>query len=518
MTVTPNAISTKLMNEALINFLQKETITCDEWLKIYTLASIALQNGGISTGVNNHELISLSSIIERVPPNVKIEIQRLALKTLRLFITVFGFDEEIQNVLKLKLNSLPEIPILFSSSHSCPSSSLVGKGERIVPLNEKIKTGQGEYVVFHQSSNDEITSPSQETFLKAYPILLSHSPLNLAKTDPNNAVQLCKDRYSSLKKEIKKIDPSLEVAFIPKILYELNFLRQAIEEEIKYNGCCFTRLNSTEKEKDMESPDKENVPNLNPNCWHRCFFTDHGDSNHPRVKDLVYKMNEVLVNTLHPHDDGFSFQELKSATENQISFLKGRLNQKARYPSISFLFGSVGRRAQWVGVGIRNDQDAQSIYKALSLECSELAEQSVLIYRGSNFSEDSVEGDGKDTTYSLSFGSGVFAGAFHDPGAMFFGNIRNGTNDAYAIAIHVQEVTDSIFSIPMVHTVAQLFGFGEAFHVRTRKWKNCKSVIGIHTEGELETYKKVNIDSELSREKFIEIWTRHQREAISLNS
>ncbi|MEI6243208.1 MAG: hypothetical protein WCP39_07415, partial [Chlamydiota bacterium] len=51
--------------------------------------------------------------------------------------------------------------------------------------------------------------------------------------DPEVIKKICSSRYEIIQEEIKKIDPALEIAFIPRTLYELIFIEQCIQEDLE---------------------------------------------------------------------------------------------------------------------------------------------------------------------------------------------------------------------------------------------------------------------------------------------
>lgn len=375
-----------------------------------------------------------------------------------------------------------------------------------------ITMGQGEYVVFHQLPDGSPKGLSREKFDKVYELLNAYSPLALLHAGKINRINDIKMRYSLLKAKIKELDPTLEIAFIPKTLYELIFIRKCIREDVKNKSICWCLNNdirdATKGQKQYDSltkckiakahkwiPGAEGRQNFlkdlekykkNRKCWHLCHLENAGDYNHPDVRKIAYRLNQVIIKKLKPSQGGFSQKALSIFAENEIAFLKKHhtetkaLIQASKTTPESLLpLGSptvnFGIEKNYDGISsmcIRNDEDAKILLNALSLECSAEAQNALILYRGSDFQKDSVVAQGnEENSYSLSYGMTVFAGVIHDPGATAFRYMRTAPN-AYAILIPFEELVSSLFFVPFeACTIPQLFAQGESFHPRTKLWQ-----------------------------------------------
>lgn len=412
-------------------------------------------------------------------------------------------------------------------------------------LNNKITTGQGEYVVFHALPNHEKKELSRETFDKVYNVLLEFAPAAIInnETAPAIAADKCSRRYELIKDKIKQIDPSLEIAFIPKTLYELFFIKKCIKEDLKhknicpyiqYNKCKFTLddfyNNQIEYQDFLKRQENKKIQRK---CWHLCFFEDAGNDHEINVKDVAYRLNQTIVKNLSPNSEGFTLGELAAHAENKIEFLKihhknctvieekllkgeqveSIMSSSTPGPTTNFGYES------YVGdikpMGIRDDADAEILRKAMALECSKEAQHSFILYRGSDFKDDSVKTIDDNIAYSLSYGTSLFAGCVYDGGATAFHFMRKKPN-AYATLVPYNQLNRSPFYIPPTNTICQLFGFGESFHGRTKAWKFflVKKIAGINTGGGKNPRKLLG--SNLSKTELIKQFEAYKAKAIQL--
>ncbi|PJD97597.1 MAG: hypothetical protein CK425_02925 [Parachlamydia sp.] len=96
-----------------------------------------------------------------------------------------------------------------------------------------IISGQGEYVAYHVK-DDQRLAVSLETYEKVYEIFAKHLP-HFSKS---SLLEEGSKRYESLRTKIKEIDPSLEITFIPRTLYELIYIQGCIEEDLTHKAIC----------------------------------------------------------------------------------------------------------------------------------------------------------------------------------------------------------------------------------------------------------------------------------------
>lgn len=142
-----------------------------------------------------------------------------------------------------------------------------------------------------------------------------YSPANIvnhASEQPDISVEeQCAKRYETMREKVKEIDPSLEIAFIPRTLYDLFFIQQTIQEDISLKTiCCYTdKKYHTYTAEDMggedklkKFQDKMRKDQAEHQCWHLCYFDDAGNNHHTGVKEVAYRLNQVIVNSTGQSD------------------------------------------------------------------------------------------------------------------------------------------------------------------------------------------------------------------------
>ncbi|MGB7129014.1 MAG: hypothetical protein WBD50_08020 [Candidatus Rhabdochlamydia sp.] len=430
--------------------------------------------------------------------------------------------EEITLLAKESLSFLP----------SC-SESLANRVNNLNMSSDKITMGQGEYVVFQSGENKEL---SRKLFEQVYEILIQYSPTAIINSGSDKAIEMCKNRYELIQSKVQEIDPSLEVVFVPRTLYELFFIRKCIREDIKHKKICCFVIPSAHKDLLAETTkyNLEYITHLKEiretkKCWHLCCFDDDGDNKHTGVKDVAYRLNQVIVQTLSPSKNGFTYQEISEFAEKEISFLKDLYQQREKIrsdindldsftqgPTISFTqelnYGAIK------AMGIRNDADAQIIREAIRLECSDTAKYFLFLYRGGNFQKDFISHYDKKIPYSRSYGTSLFAGCVYDVGATAFHYMRNQPN-GYAIPVPFDQLNTSVFYIPPLHTVAQLFGKGDFFHARTKVWQGFnphQELRGVMASGKKN--QRECLKSDLSKDDLTTLFQKYKSTAIQLKT
>lgn len=377
------------------------------------------------------------------------------------------------------------------------------KQENLIPKGN-ISQGQGEYFVFRKKEGSKPTEISAEEFEKAYSIFCKYSPMSIIHNLPENEIAPSLEKRTNLiREEIKKIDPSLEIAFIPKTFYELLYLRKCIEEDIQNNEVSpilNTQFNV------ITSSQAEAI-----DSWYIKAFDDAGSNENKNIKKLAYKFNSELISTIAPLSDDFSHQRYEELAKNEIAFLRQHYqnrnivnlkNINQHSPTRNFSKDFFDKPT-----GVRSVLDAQIILDSLSLDCSEVAKKACLLFRGAIWEKDHVirkitpYGElPADHPFSLSYGTSLFAGSIYDAGASAFHYMLKEKN-AYVIAIPFHKIKKSPFYIPPTSTLCQLFGQGEIFHGRTKVWKDYDARLGIIGVKAAKTTN--HLMSELPKEKLI---------------
>lgn len=188
---------------------------------------------------------------------------------------------------------------------------------QITPLPDAITSGYGEYIVFRNQEGRDKRDIQKDVFEKVYQIFNTYSPAKIINDCPQieEAQETCANRYHLIRNEVKKIDEHLEIAFVPRTLYELIYIRKAINEDVKHNKVCPNLIpeNHTKTNNETEKRTK---------CWHSIYFDHMGDNNDPRVKETAYRLNRVMIKALAPVSEGLSSEKLLELTREETTFLQ----------------------------------------------------------------------------------------------------------------------------------------------------------------------------------------------------
>jgi hypothetical protein len=394
---------------------------------------------------------------------------------------------------------------------------------------EKVRLGQGEYVVFHAGMQPR--SPARETFEKAYHHLIENDPKVIASgTEDSDLVQQrCRDRYTTIQRSVQKIAPDLNVAFIPRTLYELIFIRKYIEQDLaSKEACTYVSNGVMPGGACFGKPEKHLAERVGGICWHLPCFLNMGDNQHFAVIELAYRLNTWIVNTYMPTPGGFTIQDLQSLTAQQIGFLQNLYQNEDTAREITKKQINSGPTnhfstdARSCSMKIASDKDVQVITDALNLDCSVITKRACIIYRGALYSQDSIMTE-RGEPYSLSYGTGIFAGCVYDPEATPYTYMKRELS-AYALVVPFDQLLQSPFFVPPTHTIAQLLGGGELFHGRTKIWRDWRSdeIEGIGKLYDPKTGEEIPLDlppylrSNLPKDKLNAVFRHFKRNAIFL--
>lgn len=358
----------------------------------------------------------------------------------------------------------------------------------------RIKNGQGEFLVFSKSGQ----VIDRKIYTSVYKIFDKFSITNILKdkTSVEPAMTSFEKREESIERELQTLDSDLSAIFIPRTLYELIFIHACIEEDITAKKICSFLDPKLHQSLHGQMDEKQkNMPKLQPSqtdgkCWHLCYFDDEGDSQHPNVVEVAYRLNQLIINKIQNTQE-FKFSDITALLNSEIEFLDkyhkdcSRLlveksSKGEQFTTISSCntpgpttnFGYESTKGFVRPMGIRNQKDAEILRKAVAMECSELALKNIFLFRGSRVKQDHPYClDNKQNPYSLSFGTSLFAGVVYDGGATAFHYMRQDDNAAFAVRVPINELVDAPFFVPLTSTVCQLFGHGEIFHSRSKVWK-----------------------------------------------
>lgn len=396
-----------------------------------------------------------------------------------------------------------------------------------------ITMGQGEYIVFHEGKERKL---SQKTHEKVYQVLNGYLPSNMIKNGFGENEYM--NRHSLIQHEIEKIDPTLKIAFIPKTLYELIYIRKAISEDMLNECLCPMH---TLDQGEMTNEDLKNIGYMpkSRKCWHA---SSSGRSyQEKRIEEIAFHLNNVAIKTLSPSSNGFTLDELISFTEKEIEYLKNHRKQyeakldeiekkhgglplyfngidlhsifSNAIPGLTTNFGWDYARCQIKPMGIRDEHDAQIIKNSVVLDCSKVALRCFLLYRGT---KSDLEMENIDW-HNLSYGSSLFAGAVYDGGATAFHFMRDA--NGYVLPVPFEELDNPLFHIPTTNTIAQLLSQGELFHIRTKVPKDwCRKICDYEGNKNIriEEEKLQHLKSSLNSNELNEAFERFKKKAIMI--
>lgn len=447
--------------------------------------------------------------------------------------------EEAKVVFSSPSNQPVVIPVQ-TENKSQVVSSVKGEEKQVVESRRKkqgvmdgvrvsagpINKGQGEYIAFRIHNGTRVAL-TEEEYEKIYQVLDSWSPAAIVNREGERAKELCERRDEIIRAKVKEIDPEFEVSFIPRTLYELLFIRKCIREDVKKGMNCLALDWRKERRK----------PRPNEKCWHLCYFDNAGDNQNGTLKNTAYRLNQLMVKTFKPIAQGFTFDEIRGFGEKEVVFLRNHYGSKCptdcSWPGPTTNFNTESTRGTIQPMGIASELQAQIVMNALTLDCSELAQKEFILYRGAQFSRDQVISSAdfvksrhlapnlatgeKEVPYSLSYGTGVFAGCVYDGGATAFYFMRK-EPDAFALSVPFEQLNSSIFYIPSTNTLSQLYGHGELFHARSKAPldfdKTKKRLAGVQGGDSDVSF----LVSGYTTEKLKETFERHMSQAIQLGS
>lgn len=373
--------------------------------------------------------------------------------------------------------------------------------------NRLLEDGYVEYIIFH--SEGASSSPSPEVFQKAYNVI--------AELHHNPAIQ---ERTPLLRARLKEIDRTLEITPIPRTLFDLIFIRAGIEEDIIRKSCCPLQYSNNNFRQDHESKiqryqdeladfrerlDEETNPSARARgeaaiarknqaiedeqnsyqetierCWHSVHFDDKHpiDLHSPQLHSLAGRVNDLMIKRLKPQGF-FSERQIAQFVEREVAFFRSHYNyfktccyvecgQNCAVHNFSSLAPN-GSRLSIEPMGVQSDQEAQIIYNAVALECSLAAKNAFLLYRGSsNAVEEKRPSPDYLSRYSISYGTGLLAGALRDATATPFHYAAGKKRPTYALIIPYNQLDREVLHLPPAHAVAQMSARGELFHARIK--------------------------------------------------
>jgi hypothetical protein len=379
--------------------------------------------------------------------------RRVVQKVTQLRETKVERERTFQNIQKeLELEQAPEGPQLNDET--------------------EVSRGHGEWIVTGHNGI-AFEQVDVETYGRVFQLFEKYHPVKWALEQDPPALQ---QRVDRLRAEVKSIDDSLELTFIPRTLYELTFLKECVKEDLaKENAFPY---------KDPKNPTKEEQGELTLLCkatnnsWVKDrqvldWVTDVAQSK--EFLELAHRLNGVfcrIINANLKNLSNFSYGQLKNLLEKHLHFFQelhgdslSQLSNRARRTlscngrSVLTNFFCESTRGSITPMGIEKEENADILRKALPLECRE---GKIVLYRGTpTFAGDKAMG------YSKSYGAGIFSGCINDHSATAFWYMRKKGMCAYALVLDAKDLPKKIFFVPSEHALIQIFRSGEYFHGRS---------------------------------------------------
>ena len=336
--------------------------------------------------------------------------------------------------------------------------------------------GHGEYIVYKETPHEGPEPLSIEQYQTIFRIL------NADTRDVPGS------KFNFLQRELHGISPDLRVAFIPRVLYELTFFHECIEEEAVDGRACvqmqlhhssYESTNMTSEEKEATLREKAAAGR----CYHLCCFDDEAASEEdPHLTLLAHRINNLILtrlfSTTKDVSEAGAYSNLQNLLEREIAYFES-IGQKppvinshyGNYSKIhSFSDQGDGRGRPSHPLGINNARLSDVIRNTFNLECSQTSVDSIVLYRGSSHSSDTIYEGREKTPKSLSYGLGILSGGLYDVTATPLYYIKKDA-DAFAIVVPKAEFKRAPFFLPYsTSTIYHLLSKGEFFHARTKTW------------------------------------------------
>lgn len=338
--------------------------------------------------------------------------------------------------------------------------------------DNSVSDGYGEFLVFNQTGK----YIDQDVYNAVYPILNQFAAQNL-KTP-------LQDRPKTIREKIYKIDPDLDICFIPRTLYELCLMCLAIKEELTHAFVNdYGKLPMCVRQKE----ETEDPSWGEPKCWHgfKCKDGEQVCETDRCILNIAYELNEILIKKIKPTGKGLTRSTIAELASKEIEFLQENYKEfgngkcEPLKGSISSIFSLPNPEIDYgVDCYLIDDSAAALLLTVIDIECSEKAKHSMILYRGGPFERDTTcrrlitSDSSKQIPASVSFGTGVFAGTPYDADASaakhWFTIKNNRYRDAYLLMLPIGHQCNEYFYIPKNNTLRQMFGYTDTFHARTK--------------------------------------------------
>lgn len=364
--------------------------------------------------------------------------------------------------------------------------------------DQPIEGGYGEYVVYDQKH--------PERDLDQLIFELAYWKIDQYTKDRSLSAKV---RLERLRDEVAIIGPSLKIAFIPRTLYELIFIRASIEEEMSQTSICpFPEKGASVLlcrwlqigKKDV----KEIVENKLAHCWHiACekseVLRDQSskmpiDNQHPLVRRLAYRMNDLLIKTLKPAGN-FTGRQIAQFVEKELDYLAMHYETFPKhYPYGDFersipdriTPGRLGAAINFgleegggdyyycYPMGIKDSHDSNLACAATALECQLISQNAFILYRVDSYpvcsSAKTEEKDlGKESVFASEvYGTSLFARGLATGCASVFHDSKNKYRTTYATIVPYEEYASSPFHLLAVNAICQMSGVTDFYMAQAK--------------------------------------------------
>ncbi|NGX62218.1 MAG: hypothetical protein K940chlam9_01712 [Chlamydiae bacterium] len=419
-------------------------------------------------------------------------------------------------------NSPPQPPVtptvsVFTPNIQREARTLQQLPELAPPQETKIHSGYGEFILCSKRGR----TITHTDYTQAYTTLHQHSLSYLLENFEGEELEKAYgSRGKNLQQEIEQINSDWSVFFVPRTLYELTFIHACIEEDLQAGAICpmFQFHTSSRHNSDngdyakCYSKELNKVLTKRAVCWHRCKFNDAGNPSDEKVVLIAHQINQIFLE-MFAKTNTILFTHLEIALQEEIAYLSEYFGSAKGEELVDCNEGGPGTNFQGnssrgiiKSLGIKTEAQKTIVSNTLALECSELAQNHLFLFRGIVFENDFPDHHNKP--YSLSYGSSLYAGFLYDGGATSFHYMRQKDLDAFVTSLPISEVKQSPFYYPVSTTVCQFYGKGEIFHGRSRSWKNGGKPGGLRGTGN----KWQHLKSDISQEQFLQDFEKYYRE------
>ena len=423
-------------------------------------------------------------------------------------------EEVIKKDLPVKAEEHMEAPpAQVKKEEAVKKPPLQERGVRPLPKPPEgvIKNGYGEYLVYQRTADGKAEAISEDDYKNIYDLIEECR----GKTFP--------DRHAALTDNIrKKLGREVHLVFVPRTAYELIYLRECVEEELKRKWCCNANASGVEL---ALSTDNEKLlqQSLKKARWQQCSFNDEDyllqfkdpyklKYRKESVKVIAATLNQVALSrfaTLSAKPvEGLTFDEIKATAQEDIEFFKELHGEESKNrfflntngekidivnvlrnrpfsntPSITESFitedTKVWGKAERFPLGISEERHESIVKQAIQMECCAEAVNHLVLYRGAEIDKDAIirkefefSNRGLMFPNSLVYGASLYAGAIYDGGVTAFHFMRSQWVDAQAVFVPLKEQQEGTtpFHVQQVHPLIQLMSKGEIFNARTKIW------------------------------------------------